>query len=460
MKRSLLSSSPLSLLSLRSAMIHQMNRIWMGILILIGLTINTHFLVVVVDAQLFIDCVDGGTILGFPYEACVYNAASPLTFTLWDDSMVSFGTESYAVIKCLYNVPRSPFTCKCDILVNPSDPVAENDSCNWCVVAAVSDSTFIPYFDCSNRLVGDCVGFDSDGYCIDNSGSIISSPPSAPIGTSTPQPTVFPVTIPAPVSFPDAGNTPSPQIAFPVYIQPMSPTPVSMVPSGLVAIESPTTNNVPMTTSVPVPVGAVQSEDRDDIQASPNEGGSKSLVGIAIGCVVGGFVLALAIGLFVYSRNQKQSKSNIKPSIISTSMDPYRVASNTDDNFRSSQSIREAPLNNANGEEPMEASDHQDVYTVHRDESIQHKNRTSQSSSSSSPRLPPMPNNYGVVHAHDPSRNVGQIPQLVPTPPSEVYRDVPSEIALGVSTFTSTSSLSAPSRTTMTEPSGIVLFDV
>ena len=449
-------------------MIHQMNRIWMGILILIGLTINTHLLVVVVDAQLFIDCVDGGTDYGNPYEACVYNTTSPLSVPLDDGSMVSFGTESYAVINCPYNVPRSIVTCTCAIIVNPSDPVAENDLCNWCVVVAVSDSTFKPYFDCSNRLVGDCVGVDTDGICIDNNFGNVPAPTnipiSAPVGAITTQPTVFPVTIPAPVSFPTpypvAGYTPSLITSSPANTPPMSPTPVSMVPSGFVAIESPTTNNVPLTTSVPVPVGAVQSEDQGDVQASPNEGGSKSLVGIAIGCVVGGFVLALAIGLFVYSRNQKQSKSNIKPSIISTSMDPYRVASNTDDNFRSSQSIREAPLNNANGEEPMEASDHQDVYTVHRDESIQHKNRTSQSSSSSSPRLPPMPNNYGVVHGHDPSRSVGQIPPLVPTPPSEVYRDVPSEIALGVSTLTSTSSLSAPSRTTMTEPSGIVLFDV
>ena len=303
-------------------MIHQMNRIWMGILILIGLTINTHFLVVVVDAQLFIDCVDGGTDYGNPYEACVYNTTSPLSVPLDDGSMVSFGTESYAVIYCLFNSTRSPFSCACDIIVNPSDPVAENDYCNWCAVVAVSDTEFIPSFDCSNRLVGDCVGVDSDGICIDNSGSIISSPPSAPNGTTVTTPRVAPV--PAPVRAPVPVPRPSPT-KLPVAITTLDPTLLSDIsPSRAPTVRDTNENpsGQPVTTTIPMPIisddRAVDAPSSTSTTSTSGQGISSNnftVIGLVVGCVGGLFLAAVIVFLTMLIQRKKHTKNETNKSV-------------------------------------------------------------------------------------------------------------------------------------------------
>ena len=305
-----------------------MNRIWMGILILIGLTINTHFLVVVVDAQLFIDCVDGGTDYGNPYEACVYNTTSPLSVPLDDGSMVSFGTESYAVIYCLFNSTRSPFSCACDIIVNPSDPVAENDYCNWCAVVAVSDTEFIPSFDCSNRLVGDCVGVDSDGICIDNSGSIISSPPSAPNGTTVTTPRVAPV--PAPVRAPVPVPRPSPT-KLPVAITTLDPTLLPDISPFMVPPTVRDTNENPIRQPVTTTIPTTSTRGQDI------SSGNFTIIGLVVGCVGGLFLAAVIVFLMMLIQRKKHTKNETNKSVP---LEDLHAAPNFDDTSSPPRSSR------------------------------------------------------------------------------------------------------------------------
>ena len=185
--------------------------------------------------ELYIACQDGVNDAGTPYEICFLNAASPLTFTLGSGNSVSFGSESYIAVTCIPGVSRSIDSCLCSVVVDPSTPFLSTDICNSCSIQVVSDIDFLAYFDCSNRLVGDCVGFDDDGLCIDNNVGTapvrapVRIPTSAPLGTiiqpQTPRPAL--ATTPAPRTTP---TTPRPfTVTTPAPRPPPTPFPVLVV---------------------------------------------------------------------------------------------------------------------------------------------------------------------------------------------------------------------------------------
>ena len=164
------------------------------------------------NAQLFTSCSDEVTDDGTAYELCVVNTPSPVTLELIDGTFQSFGTESVILISCVTGFAYSVDSCACDFIVNPSDPVAATDFCTSCTVAAISDTTFTPHFDCSNRLVGDCVGFEeTTGVCIDNSGGTVpapvQTPVAVPVGTTIPPPAPAAVPVPTPLSSVEVNNT-------------------------------------------------------------------------------------------------------------------------------------------------------------------------------------------------------------------------------------------------------------
>ncbi len=149
------------------------------------------------DAQLLIGCSNQVSATGFAFELCIHNKPSPYTAVLSNGSSVSFGLASFIATYCAIGLPLSVDSCDCTAIVNPSDPLAETDFCNSCTIASIANTTFQPYFDCSNRLVGDCVGLDVDGMCIDNSGDVVPAPVlQAPTVTPVQAPTLTPVQAP------------------------------------------------------------------------------------------------------------------------------------------------------------------------------------------------------------------------------------------------------------------------
>lgn len=121
-----------------------------------------------INDQLYTNCQNYVSTDGATYSDCFYNTASPMAIPLSNGRTATFGTESYALVRCQTDVPRSVDTCSCAILVNPSDPVTSSDFCESCAVVAISETRFVPQFDCSNRLTGECVGFDVNTQCISN----------------------------------------------------------------------------------------------------------------------------------------------------------------------------------------------------------------------------------------------------------------------------------------------------
>lgn len=154
---------------------------------------NKHLFV---NAQLLVACSNQVPDSGLPYELCIHNKPSPYTAVLSNGSSVSFGTESFIATYCFIGQPLSVDSCFCTAIVNPSNPLTATDFCNNCTIASISNTTFQPYFDCSNRLVGDCVGVDVDGMCIDNSGDVVPAPVQASTVTPVQAPTLTPVQAP------------------------------------------------------------------------------------------------------------------------------------------------------------------------------------------------------------------------------------------------------------------------
>lgn len=180
-----------------------------------------------VDAQLYTDCqVSTDTTTGTTLEGCVVNKASPLTYTATDGTVITLGAVSLVGVSCDTSVPGTVDTCVCVILVDPSDPLLDTDFCNSCTVSAISETVFENYFDCSNRLTGNCVGLTADGACISSTGTTdppVTAPVSEPTPVTVSAPTI--VTTPAPV---DPSTTSAP-ISVPVD----TPAPV------LAPVESP-----------------------------------------------------------------------------------------------------------------------------------------------------------------------------------------------------------------------------
>jgi hypothetical protein len=215
---------------------------------LVGMYMNTPLLVAV-NAQLFTTCSDFQD-NGVFYDLCFWNTPSPLTYIVDNGSSITFGTESYVITSCISNTARSLDTCNCTVLMNPSNPIAFTDFCNSCTIQVISETEFLPFFDCSNRLIGDCVGLDLAGFCIDNGDGTVPAPAPAlvPAPVPAPVPALVPAPIPAPIgtvsppsapmtSIPSTNTTTtttlapraSPTISFPVTVPTFQPRPVPTI---------------------------------------------------------------------------------------------------------------------------------------------------------------------------------------------------------------------------------------
>ena len=138
-------------------------------------------------------------------ESCLYNKASPFTVELEDGTLESFGLKSFAFDSCLHSIPQSNKTCTCAVRVGLIYPFETLSECNSCTIQNISDTEFLPIYDCSNLLDGDCVGIDAKGRCINNTGGNVTPAPvriptSAPLGTVIPPPAPFPATTAATTS--------------------------------------------------------------------------------------------------------------------------------------------------------------------------------------------------------------------------------------------------------------------
>ena len=211
--------------------------------IVMGLFVGNWNTSLAVNAQLFSVCLDFSRD-GVTYDSCYWNTPSPVTFIVDDGSSIGFGTDSYVIASCISNTTRSIDTCSCNFIVNPSEPLEFSDFCNSCTVQIISDTEFLPSFDCSNRLVGDCVGFDLDGSCIDNNGGAGPAPVPAPAGT---------VVTPIAPSTPTTTN-PAPRAP------PTTPIPPTT-----------TTTSAPRTPPTPFPISATTREPRPQPTPFPVE---------------------------------------------------------------------------------------------------------------------------------------------------------------------------------------------
>ena len=146
------------------------------------------------SAEVYKSCQDAVATNGVTYNQCLFDASSPLSLTLSNGITISLGTESYAIVTCETGTARSIDTCYCNILVDPSDPWTNSELCNSCTILEISDTEFRSSFDCSNRLIGDCAGLDSNSICISNVGEDVPVPVQSPISTPAPRslPTPFP----------------------------------------------------------------------------------------------------------------------------------------------------------------------------------------------------------------------------------------------------------------------------
>ena len=263
-------------------------------MIVIGLLISSTQKKFMVQAQLFVSCSDVELDSGGTVEGCLYNTASPLTVSLTDGSSVTFGTESGIFVYCNPSVARSVDTCVCRVIVNPSDTASASDFCDSCTITAISDTEFDPYFDCSNRLVGDCVGIDSAGLCIDN--NVAPAPVRVPV--SIPPPTPFPV------SAPRATPLQSPT-AFPITPMTLAPlTPQSDLPPSTAPTVSERTE-MPSKRPVEAPINTSTSNTSGQVAGSSDF----TITGVAVGCV-GGIVLAALFALLILIIQRKKFASS------------------------------------------------------------------------------------------------------------------------------------------------------
>jgi hypothetical protein len=384
------------------------------------------------------------------------------------------------------------------------------DFCTSCTVQAISDTQFLFSFDCSNRLVGNCVGFDTAGVCIDNSG--------APLGTVTPTPAPFPVTVtPMPTPFPvTVTPTPAP---FSVTVTPMpTPFPVTVTPTPtpfpvttVAPLSPPTSFPITTTTSAPrspptsLPVSAPTllpthtppavtplsidgtNAPTDSINAPSNQGGgkSKSVVGVAVGGVVGGVALAVVVGVLVLWSQRHQTSKTTKPDNVPSFWNNQNTESNTDDDFASSRSpttfsgysmggtsiavtaalVQPSPM--MQQPSPMhpitEVPSKRDVFVPTPDMPpaipyIEATQNSVSSLSSSSQRLV-YPANH-VLNVKDQCRSVAMVR---PSSSQSDNSHIPFAVALGVSTTSSVmaSVVSSPSSNgTKKKPSRRILMDV
>ena len=322
------------------------------IMIVIGLLVGSTQKKFMVQAQLFVNCADieldgGGTV-----EGCIYNAASPLTVSLTDGSSVTFGTESGIFVYCNPSVARSVDTCVCSVIVDPTDPATASDFCDSCTITAISDTEFDPYFDCSNRLVGDCVGIDSAGLCIDNNVGTAPAPVrvpiSAPLGNAVPSPT------PLPVSAPIAAPTPF-LVTVATFAPLLPPTPFPVTVATLAPLPPPTPFPITIVTSAPLtpqsdlpPSTAPTAREAFEMPSKPagqspintsttstsgqDVGSGTLIIGSAIGCV-GGLFLAALIALLILIVQRKKSASTSNEAKETATFSNQRNESNFDDEF-------------------------------------------------------------------------------------------------------------------------------
>ena len=156
---------------------------------------------------------------GDEFTICGWGGGSPLRLMNGDD-FITLGSESYIFSVCTSSA-FSTSTCDCTIWVNPNAIITSfpgegifgldfilgyeydpNEACTNCNFESItSDSYSLSAYDCSNRLIGSCVGFSTDAGCISNEDIAPTDPPIVnptifPINPPTTRPTALPINPP------------------------------------------------------------------------------------------------------------------------------------------------------------------------------------------------------------------------------------------------------------------------
>jgi hypothetical protein len=182
------------------------------------ITILLVFVIGLLNAQIPVltGCKDD--VIGIT-DSCFYNTPSPLTLPVLEGNQ-TFGTDSYVLVTCDVNVTKSAFWCTCDVIVNPSNPFQLTDLCASCNIQKLTGTVFDFRFNCSNRLVGDCVGLDKNGLCIAGNGS------------TTTTGILVPAQAPVAVAPNSQLSTPVDNLLTPVLVAPAAPNPPQSAPQN------------------------------------------------------------------------------------------------------------------------------------------------------------------------------------------------------------------------------------
>lgn len=138
---------------------------------------------------------------------------------LYDDitglGPISFSDNTYLVSICDAGESFSVFNCDCEIYVQDvtSTEFDINDLCNSCTLRSITEFSFALYWDCSNKVIGNCAVFNSNGCQSDDPTPFpVESPTDFPTDPPEDDPTPFPVESPTdfPTDPPEFDPTPFP----------------------------------------------------------------------------------------------------------------------------------------------------------------------------------------------------------------------------------------------------------
>ena len=431
------------------------------------------------------------------FSNCVTSNVTEQTICSWPDSPlilfddvtgldpIVFNDNVVLLSVCDAGEPFAILNCRCEISVQDSTTDFDiNDLCNSCTLRSITEFGFAIYWDCSNRDVGSCPVFNSNG-CQNTTASATEVPTTPPIDFAifpSPIPTLSPAISPSTTSPTDTPTSPPIQSTMPPSQLPtMLPTMFpSTVPSVIIVTETPT-----MTKSI-----GGRGDTSTVIPTNINEQASntnKSVVGTAVIAVVGGFALACIMGLMVFfiKRNQSGSTSSSTPN----------KATLDDDNFTSSlpptigSSVTASYIRPSESRQPaifspiVETRTCQNTYRVDAPVLVPNGNTKrevfvpppdmrisnvvqpmqiiSSSSASSSPQRQSYPTNH-IVDVKDQCRSVAMVRASSPTVVTQQDSSsrIPFAVVVGVSTTASlTSSLSTPSSRSRREPNGRMMMD-
>ena len=181
-----------------------------------------------VTAQQFTNCVlDSAdpdvTLCTWSSSPLVLSDGIGGTFTLGDSTLVTF---------CNTGGSFTTFNCDCGIYVDDDSGVFDTDNyCNSCTLLSLTTTSFSIYWDCSNRLTGNCPIIDANGCRTgddDPTPFPVEAPTDFPTDPPEDDPTPFPVEAPTdfPTDPPELDPTPSPVDPADFPTEPPASTPV------------------------------------------------------------------------------------------------------------------------------------------------------------------------------------------------------------------------------------------